>query len=58
MNDRTIFRLQDIRDAIDQIDLLLSGKTLRIFRVIGFCVRRSSDFWKFSAKRPDIFLLH
>lgn len=27
MNDRTIFRLQDIRDAIDQIDLLLSGKT-------------------------------
>lgn len=27
MNDRTIFRLQDIRDAIDQIDMLLSGKT-------------------------------
>lgn len=27
MADRTVFRLQDIRDAIDQIDLLLARKT-------------------------------
>ncbi|HEY6633545.1 MAG TPA: HepT-like ribonuclease domain-containing protein [Rhizobiaceae bacterium] len=27
MNDRTIYRLQDIMDAIDQIDGLLEGKT-------------------------------
>jgi uncharacterized protein with HEPN domain len=29
MNDRTIYRLQDIIDAIDQIDSLLSGKTFK-----------------------------
>jgi uncharacterized protein with HEPN domain len=28
MADRTVYRLRDIVDAIDQIDLLLDGKTL------------------------------
>lgn len=27
MGDRTVYRLQDILDAIEQIDVLLNGKT-------------------------------
>jgi len=46
VNDRTIYRLQDIIDAIDQIDGLLKTRLSRMLKQTVSCEQRLSGFWK------------
>ena len=55
MTDRTVFRLRDIVDAIDQIEIILDDKPSPMSFRTAFFAPVLKDFWKLSAKLPGSF---